>query len=142
METDGALTPMAIQRATRAGSDVTIRTYLHLLKKNGYAEKSDEGWQLTRKTGPISPSVNASTGDFRDWNLDKPMRRSRLIAAFEAHGGSLSAFCRTLGFDSHYATRMKQMMDGQRQISSGIEAAVKAYEQISLSKKPPRMERL
>lgn len=128
MEADGALTPMVIKRATRANSIITIRTYLNLLRRNGYAEKSDEGWKLTRKTGPVSPSVNASTGDFRDWNIDKPMRPSRLMAAYEAHGGSLSRFCVALGFDSHGATRMRQMMVGQRPITAPVEAAVKQFE--------------
>jgi len=120
--------PLSIEEIQRqaGGEPPSIRLYLNGLAKHGYTV-NQLGWTLLKKTGPEAPAYSDQTKDMRDWNLDLPMKPAELQAAFAAHGGSINQFCIAIGLEPYMVTRLRQMMAGQRPVTTNIETAVKAW---------------
>lgn len=107
-------------------SPSSVRVYLSGLAKHGLAERDETGWTI-RKTGPLAPAYSAQTGQARDWNTDPPMSPAVLETAWRDHGGSLGQFVRALGIPGHRVTKIRQMLSGQRPVTSYVEAAVRTW---------------
>lgn len=102
-----------------------LRPYIAVLEARGYIAREDGGGiHLVNDTGLRAPSWSVHTGDFRDWNIEPAMKASELKAVVKASGLSLSGWLAANGFDIHGATRLRQMMNGQRPVSNEIEAVI------------------
>ena len=75
-----------------------------------------------KNTGDRAPLWNVSTKTLFDANLNQCMTGWRLREIVEATGLSLSGWLTANGFHQAGATRLRQMMTGQRPVSPAIEA--------------------
>ena len=104
----------------------SVRLYLNGLARYGFAEHQVGGWILVKKTGPQAPAYSTRTGDLRDWNIDKPMSATELEQCWKQHGGTMSDFAREAGLHQNSITRLRQMMSGQRPVTTNVESAVRS----------------
>lgn len=81
--------------------------------------------ELGRRTGPRAPSFNSLSGGFRDWNLDPAMTAVELRQAVNDSGLSVVEWLRARGLHVAGATRLRQMMSGQRPVSDEIAETVR-----------------
>lgn len=101
-----------------------LRAYVAGLEAHGYVQRGNLG-QLTlaRNTGARAPSWSVHTGNLRDWNLEPSMTASQLRTAIKKSGMTVVEWLRAHGKHEAGATRLRQMMNGQRPVSPEIEAA-------------------
>lgn len=106
------------------GSAEGLRSYVAELERRGYVERSVTGGiTLIKDTGPRSPSWSVHTGEFRDWNLDPGMTAQQLGEIVKSSGLPLSGWLEKHGFSGGGATRLRQMIEGQRPVSKEIARA-------------------
>ncbi|PZR44044.1 MAG: hypothetical protein DI537_61665, partial [Stutzerimonas stutzeri] len=100
-------------------ADSGLRGYVGGLEAHGYVARSNVGAIiLARDTGPRAPSYNVNTREFRDWNVSPVMTGAQLKAIVAASGLSISDWLRSIGRHPAEATRLRQMMNGQRPVST------------------------
>lgn len=115
--------------AAASGSEASsVRVYMHALQVAGYLAHEGDIYRLINDTGARAPSASTARGAtvVYDWNLNPPMRGSELRHIWQDTALSLSAFGAALGLGGNAATRLRQMMDGQRPISPAVETAALA----------------
>lgn len=103
-----------------------LRAYIAALEIRGYVARANTGHiSLAKNSGPRAPAWSVHTNDFRDWNIDKPMSGAALKKIVTRSGLSETDFLRACGFHEAGSTRLRQMINGQRPVSSDIEAAAR-----------------
>lgn len=126
--------PRAIEEiaAITGGAGASIRPYISALEARGYIKDAADSQPrrrvvlLAQRTGPRAPSWSVTTDQFRDWNRDPAMSARDLKHAVEQSGLSLSGWLSAHGFRPEGATRLRQMMTGQRPVSDEIASAARA----------------
>lgn len=103
----------------------TISPYLNGLIKHGYLVRDSSGQlALKKKTGPRAPGWSVHSGELVDWNIVTTASPEALHSAIKSSGLSISAWLRAAGIPEYETTRVRQMINGQRPISSRVAAAI------------------
>ncbi|GAA0206881.1 hypothetical protein GCM10009081_22420 [Brevundimonas nasdae] len=105
-----------------------LRSYIAALEAHQYIQRGDDGViTLVKKTGPRAPSWSVHSRELRDWNQDPAMSADALKKIVSQSGLSDAAWLRAIGKHEAGATRLRQMMNGQRPVSTEMAQAAKAF---------------
>lgn len=107
-------------------SENGLRSYIAALVDRGYiAREVDGSLTMIRHTGPRSPSYSVHTDQFRDWNIEPAMSATEFARLLQASGLSVNDWLRAAGMRIENSTRIRQMKNGQRPVSSIMAEAAK-----------------
>jgi hypothetical protein len=107
-----------------------LRSYIAGLVDHGYLTRDNVGAiSIARNTGDRAPSYSVHTREFRDWNVDPIMTADQLRAIVAASGLSVSDWLRAIDHHPSESTRLRQMMNGQRPVSTNIAEAAEIFNQ-------------
>jgi hypothetical protein len=106
-----------------------LRGYIRVLQAHGYIDRDNlNNLILVKNTGPRAPSANINTGEMRDWNVNPTMTGEQLGAIVTASGLSHGAWLESINHHRTEATRLRQMINGQRPVSGPISEAAQKYQ--------------